>query len=219
MPSCGNSVFSDHASAAWLGAVLDRLRRGDAPFDFAVEDAALTDRARFGPKAGVPRGEGSWWGEVRSPPELVSVFRDLYEAARGCSWEEAFWCGIVGVCPWPPSELVVESLLARDIAIERIGHLMLSDRLLWRLAERVDEALLTLAKRRYEDPVYDHSAFEEVLNSFPNHEWMLQSLVGESVTSDTKAASLVEHLKGRSSPDALFRYASEDLLLRWNTRA
>jgi hypothetical protein len=44
---------------------------------------------------------------------------------------------------------------------------MLPDRLLWELADVVDESLLTLGKRRYINEEYSADEFEEVLYAFP----------------------------------------------------
>lgn len=75
---------------------------------------------------------------------------------------------------------------------------------------------LAPASRRCDEADYDHSGFEGVLNSFPDHERMLQPLAGESVASDTKAVALLHHLSGRPSAESLLRYAPAEFLLRWS---
>jgi len=111
--------------------------------------------------------------------------------------------------PWHPPEAVIDDLLARDIQRALIGHMALSDARLWALADEVDEALLTLAKRRYLNDRYDQWAFKEVLHAYPTHEWMLSSLVMLKPSHIEKAVILIEYIHKAPNQHELTNHQSE----------
>ncbi len=161
--------------AAWLGAVLDQSRRQQLPFPLDHE-AFLRDQLSFGfsPAAYTPLAS-SPHAPRPCPRELVPLFRAIHSALRGTPHEANSWFNLLNAPVCPPEDLL-EDLIARDIHVGQIGHLPLSDRLLWKLADQVPEALLTLGKRRFLDPTCPPERLEEVLHAYPNHQWLLRSL-------------------------------------------
>ncbi len=92
-----------------------------------------------------------------------------------------------------PPDAVIEDFLAREKVLLELGHLPLKDAHLWRLAPVVDEALLTLALRRYCLPEYRPSDLEEVFFNFPAHEWMTGTLIRAEPSCMEKAELLLTY--------------------------
>lgn len=221
-PNLPDAVAS---AAAWIGAMLERLDRGEAPLPSFEESAVRADRARFAPAVGrqVPELPVTDPREMWAPPMasvtdgLAGLLRRLHERTRGAAWEEELWFWLLQFLPGGFPEAVVHDLIDRQIAIGALGHCDLSDRALWRLADRVDEALLTLAKRRYTCEQYAVDQFEEVLRAFPEHEWMLTSLPILPTSSREKAERLSAHIRKHPKRDRLLRHARAEFLEVWNS--
>lgn len=215
----------------WLGAVLERLRRGEPPIppDPAADPQGTEswfrrDQARFG-YTDQARAEESErrheqqgpWEHVAPPEELAECYQELLTRVRGQAWERAFWRHALTHAPWPPPDSVLNDLLARDIETTLIGHLPLCDQMLWKLADQVPEALLTLAKRRYASADVDEHRFEEVLNAYPRHRWMLQSLAWLTPSSRAKAVVLAKHIREIPDRDDLLKNQSRLFAEAWGT--
>ncbi len=196
------------AYCTWLGAVVDRLRHGDQPFSLDPDEVELRrDQGTFGVPANA-WGYNPLYEECPCPPDLRGLYVEMADRVRGTPIEAGFW-GTILVGPWVPPDSVIEDLLARDIETDLIGHLPLSDPRLWKLADLVPEALLTLAKRRYLGERYDQYRFQEVLKAYPTHEWMLSSLPELTPSHPTKAEILVTHLRSLPDPEQYTRYQSK----------
>lgn len=209
----GDSVTNETcplSTAAWLGAVVDRLRRGAAPFP-EDESMASTDRESFG-----PRQQSYYtrdWEHRPCPEELVPLMHEIHRSLRGRMEERHCWRFLFDEIPFCPPESIVEDLLERDIDTDRVGHLLLTDRLLWRLADVVPESLLTLAKRRFHSETCASDRFEEVLHAFPHHEWMLSSLACLASGVGEKSLILARYLALHPNRDKLMKHAAEELRL------
>ena len=151
------------------------------------------------------------WDYVPVDPIVAEVMREALRIVRGKPWEESFWeeVNILGL----PSDVVTD-LIGRKVALSDLGHMILEDALLWKLADEVDEALLTLAKRRYLSALYDADRLEEVLHAYPDHEWMLWSLAQLVPDSGEKAKRLSVYV--RALPKRVYnrvtRSAVKDLM-------
>lgn len=196
------------STAAWLGAVVDRVRRGAAPFP-EDESMACADRESFGPiQHSYDTGN---WEHRPCPDELAPLVHELHRNLRGRIDERDRWSFLFGELPFCPPESVVDDLIERDVDTCLVGHLALSDRLLWQLAEVVPESLLTLAKRRFLANTCAPDRFEEVLHAFPQHEWMLSSLVCLASGTDEKSLILSRYLAAHPNRDELMKHATEEL--------
>jgi hypothetical protein len=203
-----NSATCPLSTAAWLGAVVDRMRRGAALFP---EDEAMAraDRESFGPtQSSCDTGN---WEHRPCPDELVPLVHELHQNLRGRNDEKDRWSFLFGELPFCPPESVIEDLIERDVDTCLVGHLALSDRLLWQLAEVVPESLLTLAKRRFLSDTCVPDRFEEVLHAFPQDEWMLSSLVCLADGADEKSRILARYLAAHPDRDKLVKHATEEL--------
>lgn len=218
---------TEMAAAAWIGAMLERLDRREAPLPAFKEAAVRADRARFdaapagrSPQLDISDPRERWAQPAASAVDgLAGLVTRLHERTRGASWEADLWLWLLQSLPGGVPEAVVHDLIDREIAIEAIGHCKLSDAALWRLAGRVDEALLTLAKRRYVSERCTADQFEEVLHAFPEHEWMLTSLPGLLPSSRHKAVRLAEYIREHPRRDELIRHAGGEFLEVWGRAA
>ncbi len=213
----------DLAYCAWLGAVLERLRRGEDGFphdpekamtnQVTVDDDQKRSCYRRGP--GVQREPlGKTYAQQKCPEILTPIYTEIMACVRGSHWENEFR-GTLLVAPWPLPEVVLDDLLARDIQTDAIGHLWLSDSKLWSLADRVSEALLTLAKRRYAGPAYDEHQLEEVLHAFPVHEWMLRSLATMEPSCQARAAVVAKYIRALPNPQGLLKGRPDLIVEAW----
>lgn len=189
------------ACAAWLAVMIERIDSGRLPIpdlghpDLDVSAAAFVDRLAIAPYIPDARWVYNDFWNPAPPSRLIDrMLERLHRETRGMCWEPDFWSAVWEGLPTRLPRKIAESLIRREINIDELGHLLLDDDLLWRLADRVDEALLTLAKRRYHQPRYDADAFEEVLYAFPTHDWMLRSLRGLVPSHEEKAERLQIYL-------------------------
>ena len=119
-----------------------------------------------------------------------SLLLELHQKLREQKCEQMFWGVILEKLEHPlPDEIaldLIERFEANDYVIHKLGHSRQSDRVMWKLAPLVDEALLTLARSCYADSERDLSEFEKILKLFPNHEWMFDSVGHCSASSIEK---------------------------------
>lgn len=148
----------DHraASAAWLAVVLERLDNGQLPFT-GVDDPEADywsqcqrEQERIAGHSLVPASyHDFFWDEQPASPLVDSLLRRLQAAVMGQPWEETFWDQVLTSVYTAIPDDIASDLLERGVSVMLLGHQPLSDRVLFRLVDEVDEALLTLAKRRY----------------------------------------------------------------------
>lgn len=213
-------------ATAWIGAMLERLARGQPPLPGFEEAVVRHDRAQFDP------GATSQGPELAAAPRerwalpapavtegLGSLLSRLHEQTRGAEWEADLWFWLLQFLPDGLPDAVAHDLIDREIAVDALGHCNLTDAALWRLAGWVDEALLTLSKRRYVSAEHTADQFEEVLYAFPQHKWMLMSLPSLLPSSHEKAERLAARLREHPRRDELLRHACDDFLDVWGRSA
>lgn len=206
------------AVAAWIGAMLERLDRGAAPLSGFEEAVVCADRGRFGVvlRHPIPDFHETWAPPGPSVADgLGGLLTRLHERTRGAVWEEELWFWLLQFLPGGLPDAIAHDLIDREIAIDALGHCNLGDGALWRLADRVDEALLRLAKRRYVSEQYTADAFEEVLHAFPQHEWTLMSLPSLPASDREKVERLAAYIRRHPRREELVRHACEEFLEVW----
>lgn len=183
---------------AWLGAVLDRLRRGEAPIAPGADEADVQQLAAgFGAiwTFGVPA-----WASKRVPriPALDAMLLEIHHRSRTQPWEESLWCGgILLFCPTPLPTAIAHDFIDRNIARIFLSHSHQEEEVWWRLVDDPDpEAVYSIAYYRYGRPEDDWYRVEEVLHQFP---WdsLLQRLARARPSSREKAAALAERIRAR----------------------
>jgi len=155
------------------------------------------------------------WREVACDPVRAELFKRIHCGMKGHEFEEEFWSDLLSASPTPPPLPVVRDLIARDIEVVLIGHFLLPDSILWDLAERVDESLLTLGKRRYINDEFSADQFEEVLYAFPTHHWLLKSLTYEEPSDNEKVARLVSYISRLPDASKLVKGSPEAFARIW----
>ncbi|MEO1279771.1 MAG: hypothetical protein AAFV77_12510 [Planctomycetota bacterium] len=225
MDSRGRSELQAEAKAAcaaWLAVLLERTSSGQIPIAGLDDPNVNEDRSATEDRAAIYEAENPnsfdvWHSVTDAEPSAVleSLLRRVADAVRGKDWESRFWSCVFAVVPTRFPDDIAEDLIDRDVNIDHLGHLQLSDRLLWRLAERVPEALATLATRRFTDPEYDVDAFEEVLHGFPHEESMFRAVVYCQPSSRDKADRFAEYLRRLESPGQWLEAARAHFLEKW----
>lgn len=201
------------AYIAWLGAVLDRLERGIHPPISFDESEFNADVQVFGVTNHNPTPR-DFDLRPRVHPAVDRILLAIHGAVANESWEAQFW-ECLPLLFTPPDEIVAD-LVRRDIAVEALGHCRLHDAMLWSLAGRVDEALLTLAKRRYVHDEYTADDFEEVLHAYSSHEWMLGSLSGLPASDDEKINRLIRYIAAHPDSEKLVRHQTPEFAAVWS---
>jgi hypothetical protein len=195
------------AFAAWLGAIVDRLRKGVAPIPSDAEELAR-DCASFGVGSTLAKPRAPDWSEERCPQGIVPLIREIHLRIKGTAFERQLMGELLHIVP--PDD-VLEDMLSRDVLVDQIGHLPLADSLLWRLADQVPEALLTLGKRRFLNAPYTADQFEEVLYAYPSHYWLFSSLAQLECDSPEKLDCLARYLAALPDRSTMMRHSSPTL--------
>jgi hypothetical protein len=218
-------VEAKAACAAWLAVLLERMHAGRLPIagldDPKVNEdqAAIADRALLYDSS-LHTSFEVWHGVMDAEPSAVvdGLLHQVADAVRGQTWEARFWGCVFSVVPTRFPDAIAEDLIERDVNVVHLGHMQLSDRLLWRLSSEVSEALATLAIRRYVDPAYDADAFEEVLHAFPQEEGMFRAVIYCKPSGQDKADRFAQYLDRLESPGQWLSSASQGLLDEWRAR-
>ena len=134
----------------------------------------------------------------------------LMPLVEGAPWEAVFWRYVLPSIPCVIPTRLVDDLVARDIEVVLLGHFPLRDADLWKLVD-VDEALLTLAVRRYANPEYDCGAFEQVLHAAPEHGWVLRTLIAHTPSDAEKGRVLARYIDRSPERESLLERASVGL--------
>lgn len=216
--------FSERVAVfcAGLSVILDRLKRGEpaieglGPQSVDAESEHKIQRA-FESELGLPRGvDPEVWvgdGPCMPPPHcdvLNGMLETLVPLVRGASWEPVLWRYLLPCIPCVIPSHLVDELIARDIEVVLLGHFPLRDADLWKLVD-VDEALLTLAVRRYANPEYDCGAFEEVLHAAPEHGWVLRTLIAHAPSDAEKRRVLARYIDQSPERESLLKRADAGL--------
>lgn len=114
--------------------------------------------------------------------------------------------------------LLINNLIENGVAIEQLGHLNLNDEYLLRLADRVDEAAITMGKRYYMDDQYSVGELESYLSRFTGLYWLWSSLINLKQRSLAKWKVLVKLLFTSTDFAELKEQVVDDNLSRYLTR-
>lgn len=189
------------ALGAWLGAVLDRLRRDEPPFpsswdEHDVEQLAMTFGVRW--DLGVP----AWRGKPIPRIEMLdAMLTEIHQRSRGQAWEEALWFGgVFNFCPTTLPPAIAHDFIDRNIARRYLSHSWQEESVWWRLVDEDPEAVYNIAYYRYTRSEDDWYRVEEVLHQFPWSD-LLFKLAREKPSSPEKARGLAERI--RAHPDRL----------------
>ena len=213
------------ATAAWLAVMIDRLNRGEPPFAGVEDRSADHWKQCSEDQAAVAASLDEYcqlqqvtWEMPPASQVIDAQLLRLERLVRGKPWEETFWDNVLrGVWTAIPDD-VAGRLIDRGVAILTLGHLSLSDKVLFRLMDEVNEALLTLAKRRYIHDRYDVDAFEEVLYAAPHDQWMLSSLIMLEPSIVEKAERLAAYIASCDPPLKWPPRVSETFQEVWDMR-
>lgn len=148
---------------------------------------------------------------------VASLLMSLHGHVRSQPWEVEFWEWILTYCPTCLPNSILDHLIETgdEGLICDLCHKSLPDQYHWKLAEHWDEALLTLANRRYLRSEYSPDQFEEILHAFPAHEWMLTNLVRLTPDCDQKAVLLARSVRAHPDADGLIENPSEMFKAVW----
>lgn len=208
--------------AAGLAVIIERLQRGEPAVDGLhsapdVLDAEHQAERAFQALLGLPRAmdRGAWAeaGPCMPPPRsevIDGLIATLMPLVAGSPLEAVFWRYVLPSVPCVLPSFLVDDLIARDVDVGLLGHFPLRDADLWKLVD-VDEALLTLALRRYASPEYDSGAFEEVVHSSPEHSWMLQTLIAHVPSDAEKLRVLARYIDQLPERESLLKRADAGL--------
>ncbi|MHA7814589.1 MAG: hypothetical protein ACX94C_14485 [Phycisphaerales bacterium] len=198
--------------------ITERLKRGEpavsgllsATDDLDAEhEAERAFQALLGPPRAMDREAWAGAGPCMPPPgsEVIDgLIVTLMPIVEGAPWEAVFWRYVLPSIPCVIPSRLVGDLIARDIEVVLLGHFPLRDADLWKLVD-VDEALLTLAVRRYANPEYDCGAFEEVLHAAPEHGWVLRTLIAHTPSDAEKQRELARYIEQSPERESLLERA------------
>jgi hypothetical protein len=203
--------------------IIERLRRGEPAVDGLLSasddlDAEHQAERAFQALLGLPRAmDREAWAEAgpcMPPPRsevIDGLIATLMPLVEGAPWEAVFWRYVLPSIPCVIPTRLVDDLIARDIEVVLLGHFPLRDADLWKLVD-VDEALHTLAVRRYANPEYDCGAFEEVLHAAPEHGWVFRTLIAHTPSDAEKRRVLARSIDRSPERESLLKRA--DVALR-----
>ncbi|TYP69423.1 hypothetical protein [Paenibacillus methanolicus] len=138
---------------------------------------------------------------------LLAIHRELKHAAA----EEVFWrkLNLLYHDPLPPS--IAFDLIDRNVAVVELGHSRQEMNVMWALAGKIDEALLTLAIDIYVKPAFGMEDAERLFAGYDHHAWMLETLIRQEPSSPGKRTLLEAALQRNAHADVLLRLlASRD---------
>ncbi|CAM4470032.1 hypothetical protein PAEN110709_20005 [Paenibacillus endophyticus] len=123
---------------------------------------------------------------------------EVYNAVKHTDVEDEIWSKLSlsygGSLPKP----IVMDLIDRKIAIMALGHTRQEHQVMWRLAELVDEALLTLAIDMYTIECFGIDPMASLLNKFCGNRWMLETLIYKNPSSLEKRSLLESAIQQNS---------------------
>ncbi len=193
------------ALSAWLGAVVDRLRRDGAPlagpFPDEGEEAALAaDAESFGAASSYlafpgPLPRPLW--SMSMPSSVEALLCEVHQRVRGACWEERFWEAMGTLVPGPWPESVAMDLVQRGLCRCLLAHIASSEGVWWELVGEYPEAAYNLAINRYTNPDDAWDRVEVVLNERPDSS-VFEMLARVEASSQDKADQLARYVAAHS---------------------
>lgn len=173
------------ALGAWLGAIRDRLRRGEEPVpglsgapadESSIEQVIEADARSFGCMyiSAVSEWRNHQWPVI---PLVDEYLLEIHAALRQSRWEHAVWEQVLTQCPTQLPRAIWTDFLDRDLHVTRLGHRWECEELLWRLADQVPEAVYNLAIRRYCNPEFSVDKLDELMYAFPDWRGVCNQLI------------------------------------------
>lgn len=193
--------------AAWLGVILDRVRKRRRPMSGRMTEAAfVADAASFGAVQLYQVPEWGWGTTIERRPALDRLLIEIHSHSRGRVWEPELWALLFSFIPCPLPTKIAHDLIDREIGIQELGHGHQEEEIWWRLVDQVPEAVHNLALHRYQREEDDWSRVEEVINGFPGWETELYQLLVHSRASGTnKARQLAKRVRGVADSEGVMR--------------
>ncbi|WP_127583395.1 hypothetical protein [Paenibacillus koleovorans] len=114
------------------------------------------------------------------------VLSELYHRLRSTDMEAAVWEELVFLYKRPLPKTIAYDLIDRNIALIHLGHTKQEYEVMWKLAELVDEALLTLASDIYTQRNFSLEETEILFDKFHGNTWMLETLIRKNPSSPEK---------------------------------
>ncbi|MGO4543486.1 hypothetical protein AB4Z29_01620 [Paenibacillus sp. 2TAB23] len=123
---------------------------------------------------------------------------EVYNAVKHTDIEGEVWSKLSLSYGEPFPQPIVMDLIDRKIALVAIGHTRQEHQVMWRLAELVDEALLTLAIDMYTIESFEIDSMASLLNKFSGNRWMLETLIFKKPSSLEKRSLLESAIQQNS---------------------
>lgn len=130
---------------------------------------------------------------------------EVYKTVKNTDVEKIVWRRLVFLYDKPLPKQIVFDLIDRKIALLHLGHTKQHYEVMWKLAEIVDEALLTLAIDIYTKRNFGIEETEILFNKFYDHTWMLETLIRNEPSSIEKRRLLEAALQKNKNADSLQR--------------
>lgn len=111
---------------------------------------------------------------------------EVYKTVKNTDVEEIVWRRLVFLYDKPLTKQIAFDLIDRKIALVELGHTKQHYEVMWKLAELVDEALLTLAIDIYTITSFGVEETEILFNKYYDHKWMLETLIRTEPSSIEK---------------------------------
>lgn len=153
----------------------------------------------------------SWLDEISRGKVDIGLsdetFHALHLGLYGHPCEDPLWSAIVWKIRRPLPASIAHDLLDRDLATMYLCHSRQEDEVQWRMAgmDRLDEALLTLAREFYTLETRTLTEFQVLLHRFPDHIWMLANLSLQRASSTEKETLLFAHIRRRPDADSILK--------------
>lgn len=133
------------------------------------------------------------------------ILFEIYNAVKNSDVEETVWRELVFLYDKPLSKQIAFDLIDRKIALVELGHTKQEHEVMWKLAEMVDEALLTLAIDVYTKITFGIDETEILFNKYHNNSWMLETLIHREPSSTEKRRLFESALQKNTDSDSLQR--------------
>jgi hypothetical protein len=122
--------------------------------------------------------------DIKLKSELII---ECQQKLKGTKIEDAFWSDTLGYIDNESlTDEVFNYFYKNNVAITALGHLPLKDEFLWRLAEQVEESILTLGVRYYTDDKYSVEEFRNFLLKFTTYDWLWNTLISTNTNNPNK---------------------------------